>query len=363
MSILTTKISNRVGLEQKRKQYDTRRSLLFHPKSDQIISGKTLQRYRTLFGKKEQSFAKKLSTLFDKKITLTRIEEKSTFHVLFSLQIGEERYILKANALTKKYIDFSFFLEAFIQRRLQNKEIPSLEFVFDFSRNILPIDYAIMQFAKGKNLDSYEGRNIKSIYYNLGEVFRKIHEIKGGNAGMISIERLFKEKKLSGISLDWREFFYTNLDLHLKKTLALRVLQSQDVALIKQLSKKFIQNPKEKLSLLHNDPGTRNIFTDGTSITAILDWEDAIIGDPLWEIAFIHTFLYRKQDAIRFHAFCRGYGITPNALAKNPLYWLYYTRIALLKTISRNREGYYNRQGFLIDKQRVGIGLQNLKKI
>lgn len=41
----------------------------------------------------------------------------------------------------------------------------------------------------------------------------------------------------------------------------------------------------EELSLVHGDFGSNNVLTDGQSITAVLDWENAKYGDPLFDVA------------------------------------------------------------------------------
>lgn len=40
--------------------------------------------------------------------------------------------------------------------------------------------------------------------------------------------------------------------------------------------------------LIHGDFGANNVLTDGHMITAVLDWENAMYGDPLFDIAIAH---------------------------------------------------------------------------
>jgi hygromycin-B 4-O-kinase len=41
----------------------------------------------------------------------------------------------------------------------------------------------------------------------------------------------------------------------------------------------------EKRCLVHGDFGSYNVMTDGRRITAVIDWDRALFGDPLYEIA------------------------------------------------------------------------------
>ncbi|GHO95510.1 hypothetical protein KSF_055580 [Reticulibacter mediterranei] len=47
----------------------------------------------------------------------------------------------------------------------------------------------------------------------------------------------------------------------------------------------FIQYCPEERHLVHGDFGSNNILTDGTRITAVLDWDCAKFGDPLFDVA------------------------------------------------------------------------------
>lgn len=41
----------------------------------------------------------------------------------------------------------------------------------------------------------------------------------------------------------------------------------------------------EKRSLIHGDFGSFNVLTDKSSITAVIDWDLSLFGDPLYELA------------------------------------------------------------------------------
>ncbi|MFL6351219.1 MAG: phosphotransferase family protein [Bryobacteraceae bacterium] len=43
----------------------------------------------------------------------------------------------------------------------------------------------------------------------------------------------------------------------------------------------------ENRRLIHGDFGSNNVLTDGRSITGVIDWSEASIGDPLYDVANI----------------------------------------------------------------------------
>lgn len=361
MSILTTINSNPQAFGKKIIEFNNSRKLIFHTKSDIIISGKKLRNLRDLYcDTPSKLLIAAVQPYISEKIkSISKMDLKSTFHILFLVKTLDNKYVIRLNPL-KGNSDFSLFLDSNIFEILRENKLPSVSSVTDISRKYAAFDFMLMDYVSGKSM-AHKSSGVS--YKRLGKVFKAVHSIKGKKAGLIDMRELINNKKLQGLSDSWKDFFYINFSLHLKKAVGLGVLNKSDIPWIKSMCRHFLPDKKNwSLSLLHNDPSSRNIFTNGTQITGILDWEDAIIGDPLWEIAFIHTFLFRKNDKLKFENFCIGYGILPKIIFSNPLYWIYYLRIAILKTISKNREGYYNNNGFLIDKKRVGISLTHLKK-
>jgi len=112
--------------------------------------------------------------------------------------------------------------------------------------------------------------------------------------------------------------------------------------------------------LLHGDLGSHNVFTDGRDVTAVIDWEDALSGDPVFDIAFWATFHPDRRHA----AFLDGY----RAVRALPAdfewrFWLYYLRVALAKTVLRHRLGITDRPGRLPASRRIQKGLERVEAL
>ncbi len=341
------------------RKFDLLRKKQFHPKSDISIGGEKLTQLREAYKKTSKKTLTDLveNSINEKVLSISPVKNKSTFHTLFFATTKTRRVIIKLNVIGKRSSGFPFVIEEFFQQLLQVKRMPSLAVKVDVSKTSAPFEYEIIEVAEGESL---ENQNNKKIYTQLGKLFKKIHSLKGNNAGLISIESLALNK-LVGLSASWRKFFFINFDVHVRKVIQFGMLSKADGAFVKKMSEKYVTNSK-KMSLLHNDPSLRNMYADSKKITALLDWEDAIIGDPLFEVANMHTFLFLPSHFYAFESFCDGYGVALSTLFTNPLYWVYYLRIALFKAVSRNREGYYNNDGFKIDKIRIDTALIELRK-
>ena len=112
-------------------------------------------------------------------------------------------------------------------------------------------------------------------------------------------------------------------------------------------------------SILHGDLNDANIFCDQGKIFAIIDWEDCLLGDPIYDIASWGTF-FRNSE--RIELLIRGYkSITeiPNDFWQR--YWLYFLRISLAKTVHRYRFGAINPDSNL-GESRIHDSLEILEK-
>lgn len=86
-----------------------------------------------------------------------------------------------------------------------------------------------------------------------------------------------------GVYVTWREFLLE------PQTYAWeRALPTKELAMCQEVLKTFLalvkQCPEER-ALVHGDFGSNNVLTDGERITAVLDWENAKYGDPLFDVA------------------------------------------------------------------------------
>lgn len=69
----------------------------------------------------------------------------------------------------------------------------------------------------------------------------------------------------------------------------------------------YLAAPPPMRRLLHADLHESHIFVDGGGLTGILDWSDAVYGDPYYELVAIHLGPF-KADKELLRAFLVGYG-------------------------------------------------------
>jgi Ser/Thr protein kinase RdoA (MazF antagonist) len=130
---------------------------------------------------------------------------------------------------------------------------------------------------------------------------------------------------------------WLNLGRHLQTCCRIGAVDSEEARQIEAAfaAHRSLLNDIEP-ALLHGDLGNHNIFAADDTVSAIIDWEDCLAGDPIFDVAFWATFHPPRRHA----AFLAGY----KAVNKLPhdfeaRFWLYFLRIALSKTVLRHRLG------------------------
>jgi aminoglycoside phosphotransferase (APT) family kinase protein len=213
------------------------------------------------------------------------------------------------------------------------KDVPALELITEKQINI-PIPALIASFVfenipviilKRINFPLLESvlveempKYIPSMVRNLEE----LHKIKSENPGSLVGKKdreTWKGMMLSifdGGDIDWSEVSKRgSLDGKL-------ILASVDKI------KKKIQNTAfdlKEYSLLHTDFNQRNLFVDLKSheISGIVDWEDAMFGDPIYDFARVRMYLWHfnfNETVIRDYYNLVNFSAEQKKL--EDLYWL-----------------------------------------
>jgi hygromycin-B 4-O-kinase len=88
-----------------------------------------------------------------------------------------------------------------------------------------------------------------------------------------------------GSNSSWRSFLRSPSTLEWTKNAPLIRNTGIDSAL--QMLLELSENMQDFRNLVHGDFGSNNVLSDGTSITGVIDWSEAMIGDPLYDVANI----------------------------------------------------------------------------
>ena len=207
-----------------------------------------------------------------------------------------------------RFSDFKKEKWAFEQCR--EKGVPVPQFIYlDTTKKIIPKEYVIYKKAEGKPVSSYiKGQRISKkevakflpTMEQVGFNMSKIHQVKMKGYGYLHEKRnnfYGMQETLQGALLPSAEL----PQLVRKKILTKRFVE--------KISKQLIWgsiNFKGESVLLHMDLNPNNVLVDSKmNITAIVDMENAIVGDPVMEFARLERSYYDCPEI--FEAVKRGY--------------------------------------------------------
>lgn len=205
-------------------------------------------------------------------------------------------------------------------------------YAYDDSQDLIPHEYFLMEKVHGQpyNLikESMSADERERIEVDLGRYNRKINEIRGDSFGhfVASPEKLFAS---------WGQVFAALMaDLLTDgRRLGVQLPASYEEIEEAVAAKLPFLDEVTEPRLVHWDLWNGNVFVHEGRIHAIIDWERALWGDPLFE------YYFGKMEPSE--AFYRGYGNrfdSQHERERRKLYDLYFDLILVIECYSRKYE-------------------------
>jgi aminoglycoside phosphotransferase (APT) family kinase protein len=166
------------------------------------------------------------------------------------------------------------------------------------------------------------------------EALAAVHAVQAAGFGLVSPEP--GDGAVQGACTNWAQYLSTRLEQHLELITRAELMTSSEAAVAEAA---IVGEPYSIAgALLHGDCGPHNALWDGRRII-LIDWEDAVVGDPLFDVAMWCTFAPER----RWPPFLNQLGLAVDSLPRD--FWRYYLRISLSKTVVRLRLGIADQPG------------------
>jgi len=340
-------IVNRGAVQAALERWNERRRRIFYPKTDIHLDADRLTGPHVDRSLIEQAL--------DEQVQDIEAISGGTLHKLFRVCAAEKRWILK---LALEDTDFGFAIESRAMDQLRAVGLPALQVgPFSVIGDRLNVPFLFIEEASGQTLTSFENPETQQmpepLLFELGRTLARIHQVPAKGAGLIDCST----EEWTGLHQNWWNYILLRLDDHLQVCSEIGATRESERSVIEKI---FRSELKAEKRLLHGDPGHHNVFSDGRKITAIIDWEDALAGDPIFDIAYWGTFV---RDEMRAR-FLEGYQTVEKLPADfEHRYWLYYLRVALSKSVHRHRFGIKDRPGRPPASRRIQKALSKLAEL
>jgi aminoglycoside phosphotransferase (APT) family kinase protein len=232
----------------------------------------------------------------------------------------------------------------------------------DITGGALGVPFTVHRWLDGIPLSAHDHDEAKTrrSLRAVGAMLRQLHEIRLPGAGPAEPR---PDQATGGASLrgqfdTWDEYLRCRLEDHAEHCASLGVIDASGVAAIRALFTADQPTRNNADRLLHGDPSTPNtIVSERGDVIALVDWEDALVGDPLFELASWASFHPER----RWPALFDGYLGRPELpAADRDWFWRYALRIALARTVARSRFGIPDVPGRPPAARRVARALEAL---
>lgn len=226
---------------------------------------------------------------------LNKVLDESVENVS-SIEMGELSRVFSFTAKDKPYV---------VHFRINNESLDKAEYIYKTYGCELPIPavvklgeiddifFCISEKAKGKPISSYSNSEQTVILNDLARHFTNMSYIKVDSTkgyGLISPSGFtsFKswEEVIASFFDEDQEGFYKDWTNLYKDSFLERPLFEEGYLKTMELVKYAPSNP----NLVHGDFHLGNMLSDGKNVTGIVDWELAMYGDFMFDLAGLHLW-------------------------------------------------------------------------
>ncbi len=310
--------------------------MAFWERSDTALSDKEIRALKGVRLSKDEMYHAMLSAFRDRWASLDHHETyEGTFNRLCRIQ-GGNGYVSRFN-IHPSPNTCALHLEQWVNNEAIARGFPTPRIVHvDTSRAHCQYPFQVIEYSDGIPLRGASEETTRKVLGQLGKALRQLHDKPVGDRfGRVGL----------GTVVEWDMFWWEGAHEHIGFC-STHGLISDDQRLDaerefdKERALLFYEYPR----LLHADLSYDNILLDPATkdLKAVIDWEDAVLGDPVFELAGLATFHPEARHASFLGAYYED-GERPDDFEYR--FWIYYLRIALAKAVHRYRFGYTDAGG------------------
>ncbi|MDP1721824.1 MAG: aminoglycoside phosphotransferase family protein [Candidatus Gottesmanbacteria bacterium] len=224
-----------------------------------------------------------------------RPDSYGTMHVIYRVTAKEQsrEYLLRAN-YNIPVPEMEMKLEQLITEKVAVLDIPVNHIIHvDISRKVFPFDFQIQEVLSGGDLeDHFTGTKDEydRMSFALGQYVARLGDIQLKGFGRFHEDQVVKGN-LIGTKKSFPDYIEVCLDDDLRFVADSGQITVKIATSIRKLFDQY--RPVMNISrgtLVHHDLADHNFMHVGDRITGIFDWENAVSGDPVLDLASAPTW-------------------------------------------------------------------------
>ncbi len=274
-------------------------------------------------------------------------------HLTWNADVGERSFFIRVENGPER--DGQLAIESAVLDRVRDCGVRTpIVFGCDASRSRVPFAWQALERISAPDLNHWLKQDCldqQRIAFEIGAAVARWQTISLPRFGVLDSE-------LRGYHATYADYFCLRLEEHLNFLVTrgfLSEIQRDEIASLVNEHQSLLQI--ERGCLVHKDLALWNVLGSPTEVAAIIDFDDAISGDPLDDLSLLGCF----HDAAFLQRACEGY----QSLSRLPCeyrrrFWLHLLRNMLVKSVIRVGAGYFERteKFFLIGKGGTGADLR-----
>jgi len=281
-------------------------------------------------------------------------------HQTFRAKLGSKEVFVRVE--NGPEADDYMEVEAYLLREIARLGVPApAVLAVDASRRRLPFAWQVLEYIPDPDLNRLykEGRlNVPAVMFDIGAAIARWQAVVTTGYGPFDLSVLLGTGRLRGYHGGYGDYFQTRLDTHLGFLVDKGFLTSGRV---KEIAAEIERHTPllalDGSCLVHKDLALWNILGKPGQITAFIDWDDAVGGDPMDDISLLACFHDGTVVKQAFEGFASIRPFPPEHCRR---FWLHLLRNLIFKAVIRVGAGYFDRTDgfFLIGAGNSGAGLR-----
>lgn len=242
--------------------------------------------------------------------------------------------------------------------------VPAVHAV-DASRSRVSFAWQVMDRIPCPDLNQWfkeDKLDLPVIATQIGAALARWQSIESKGFGPFDVDVLRSRGRLRGYHATYFDYFRLHLNDHLSYLCQRGFLSMDEIAAFRNEMDRY--EPLLELTegcLVHKDLALWNILGTRDEITAFIDWDDAISGDPTDDLSLLGCF----HDGATLSRVVEGYAsVRPLPDEHRRRFWLHLLRNMIVKSVIRVGAGYFERTDkfFLIPSGGTGEDLRRFTR-
>jgi aminoglycoside phosphotransferase (APT) family kinase protein len=223
-------------------------------------------------------------------------------------------------------------------------------FAVEASRRDVPFAWQVMELVDAPDLNQHHKQgqlDLPRFAEEIGAAVARWQSITPDGFGPFDPEALRTSDRLQGFHRSYADYFHLHLERHLHFLAGRGFLSPQETEEIgREIAAHGSLLGLDRGRLVHKDLALWNILGTQERITAFIDWDDAVSGNPMDDLSLLGCF----YDGRIMERALLGYrSVRPLPEEARRHFWLHLLRNMIVKAVIRVGAGYFDRtDGFYL---------------